>query len=163
MATPNPGKRADFIVRRQAFNFDTFQKDKLAKQIPAPVPVESLQDALARFNNDEKALLRVINTGLDESVKADAWSATDGWKVADKNMPTEKVYEGAIVSPGGVLTMVRTLAMTIFGMTPEMTKEEKKAKRQKALDFIKGNDGIREGLKNQAMASADDDDDDDND
>lgn len=160
MATPSPETRTT-VVRRQAFNFETFQKDKLAKTIKLPAPVNSLQEALARFGNNESALLKVVNVGLDENTKAEAWSSKTDWTLSEKNLPTQTKFAGDIIQPGGVMQTVRTLAMTIFGMTPEMTKDEKKARRQKALEFIKANSEIREGLKNQALAEDTEDEDDD--
>lgn len=157
MATPTEQRK--FTVRRQAFNFDTFAKDKLAKVIMAPAPVSSLQEALQRANGDEKALLKIINVGLDENVKNEASTSADGWMKADaSNNPTSESFTGAIVSPGGVMQTARVLAMTIFGMTPEMSKDEKKAKRQQAMEFIKANDAIREKLKTASLAAAEEDD-----
>lgn len=154
MATPTAPAPEKKVVRRQAFNFDTFVKDSLAKNYVVPSPVASIKDALAESGNDEKALVALINKGRAAEAADSAWASNDGWTIAEKNLPGSVPFTGAIVSPGGVMTMVRTLAMTIFGMTPEMSKDEKKTRRAKAMEFIKANDGIKEGLKNQALASA---------
>lgn len=159
MAQVSPEKK---VVRRQVFSFETFGKVSLAKNYVVPQGFKTLQDALAGVGNDESKLVALINAGVLEQAADTAKASNEGWTIAENNAPSTKEYTGEFISAKNVLATARTLAMTIFGMTPEMTKDEKKAKRQQALEVIKNTPALRDGLKNQAIAEGDDDEDEDN-
>lgn len=114
-------------------------------------PVASADEALARVGNDTKRFLQIINEGLltdatralreDESV---AWSAVDDeGKAVDMSQvipANQKAVNGLVLN----------LAKTIYGFNKDMTKEEKRAAKDKSVDFIRANDAIKEGLKKNA-------------
>jgi hypothetical protein len=139
-------------IQRTVFDLTAFDDVKLVKTIPAPTPVKSVEDALAACGNDVTALLAVINDGLKEKARDAAYEDISGFMVVDENgETTETPYTGTFADDKksklinlGVLGSAKMFA---GGAWDSLSKEEKRAKKQMAVDMIRANPAMLASLQ----------------
>ena len=140
-------------ITKTLFDLDSFEEVTLVK--PAPfTPVTSMSEGLARINNDASKALDIFNKGLRllerERIASDSEIP---WMLEDEEGNLSE-FSGTPADNGVVNALRLNLAKSIFGYNNAKTPEERKAAKQKALDFIKSNEQIKSGLKENASQSA---------
>lgn len=141
-------------VQKQVFDISEFENVTLAKEVPF-TPVASVTDALKALGNDNAKLLEVINAGLESEVRENARMNSEGWRTfiegtKDLNGP----FEGTAADKDDVDANVLTLAKTLYGYNKDLTKEAKRAAKDKAMELIKTTPAIRDGLVANALAKS---------
>lgn len=147
--------------QRRIFDLDTMEEVVLVK-VGSFTPATTSEEALQRVGNDTSKFLAIINEGLEaEAGRSLVTDNTVAWQAEDE--------EGAIVPFTGtpanqksVNGLILNLAKTIFGFgkvdakSSQAEKDANKLKnrtaKEKAIEFIKTNDAIKEGLKKNAAA-----------
>lgn len=151
LMTPSNGTAKTSRVQRTLFNLDTFQDVTLVKDFPAPAPVETVQDALARLGNDSKALMAIINGGLLAEERNKQAGDPNGWMELDEESGNVGgPFNGTVADIKKVNALVLTMAKTVFGYSKDLTNEQKEATKNQAKEFIQSTPKIREGLKTSA-------------
>lgn len=152
--TVTPGKE----VRRpqkSLFDLNTMSTVTLLKPYEFE-PVTTIGEAQARIGNDTAKLIAIVNRGLqsfqDEAVKADP---SIPWKMeveAEDGTTTLVDFTGTPADDKAVNALVLNMAKASFGYFAAKNAEEKNASKQKALDFIKRQPELIEGMKAQLEA-----------
>jgi len=150
MATPSgTSTKQQLKVTRGFFDFDEFETVTAGKLVDfTPLPNEAtMEQMLSICGNDMKKMRDLLNEGLKSATRDAGYYSDSGWyQLDEKKNVSATPYEGG-ADASDVNEMKRTIARTVYAYDPADTAEQKKAKMQQALDFIKGNPGIREGLK----------------
>jgi hypothetical protein len=136
---------------RSKFNLE----DVLLQKTTPFTPVQDASEALAQLGNDSDSFLRIINEGLRielrKKLEADTFSP---WYEVDPD--TKKVSDVPFTEPtvdsAAVSKLVMTIALVRYGYSADLTKEQKKAAKAKAFDFVKENAAI---LLQDAVSSTD--------
>lgn len=139
-------------ITRTVLNLDDFENVLIVKSPPPMVEVTSIEELQERLGNDTAKLLKVINDGLEDAYrKAFEENEQEPWHEWDdeKDEPNG-VFSGTIAEPKAVNSLVLTLAKTVFGFAKDMTKDQKKAAKASAMEMIKANDAIKQGLQKSA-------------
>jgi len=143
-------------ISRRIFDLNTFEEMTLVKSCPDPAPATSVEDVMARIGGDTSKLMSILNKGLVELTREELKNNDSVPEMVENEDGTLAAVEN--VQPadmGAVNNVVLTLAKTVFGFkNPRDAKpEEKEAVRvanrqskEKALEFIKGNDTLKAGL-----------------
>ena len=139
-------------VQNTIFDLNTMDEVTLIKPVPEFKPVTSTHDALARLGNDSARFLKVINDGL-ESEERDAVrdNSEIPWAVEDEEGNLVP-FEGVPADKKAVNTLRLNLAKSVFGLTKEMSLEEKQKAKSDAMEFIRSTPKIVEGLKKTAIS-----------
>jgi hypothetical protein len=125
-STPTPKLK----VTTSFFDSETMETVNVYKNVPAPV-VTSVEDTLSQLKNDPENLLFVLRKGLEAVARASAKNDVSGW-IDDE---TEKEYTGTPLDDKKVTLMINTFAK-INGYNAQMSKDEKKAAKEKAKATI---------------------------
>ena len=143
-------------ITKTVFDLVSFDEVTLVKAVPDFVPAENTSEVLARVGNDSTVMLELLNAGLKErerdsvSTNSDPWHTytldADGEPTGEINGP----FTGTPADMSAVNALQLTLAKTVFGYNKGMTKDEKRAAKNSALDMIKANDAIKAGLQKSA-------------
>lgn len=152
MSTPAEVKPKTLRVTRTVFDIVEFDDVLLAKDVPFE-PADSVETVLAKFENSKAKLLAIINKGLEAEVRNAAYNDLSGFHTLEDeakgpNSDLNGPYEGTPADKSKVNQLKMTLAKTIYGLAPNDSKEVKKAKKEKAMDFIRTNQDMRDGLAN---------------
>lgn len=124
------------------FDLNTFQTVEVVKQAPAQPPVASMAEALSRTNGDETKLVGLINKALEDLQKQELRDSAEPWMVKDDEGALS-AFDGSPADEEAVGALVITMARNLFGLTPQIKGDERRAIKQKALDFIRANEPIR--------------------
>ena len=173
MATPQPpkangGQDAPKMkeVTKTGTSLDTLQEVTLYKQVAHVPEIKDMKEALARVNNDQTKLLKMIRDGLQEEAVNVARNDENGWKVVDENgNQTDQTFSGALISRAilnpAVLAMCKIMTFPIQRNGKEIeiswdealdgTDEKGKLKEQ-ALATIRENKKMVESLKRKQQA-----------
>jgi hypothetical protein len=125
-------------VQRTGMDLATFSEITLKKVVPPMEPIDSIETALARVNNDNKRLLEVITRGLQ--------AEHDAAVIADPNIPWRTLtdegklngdYTGTLADAKKVNAFVLIMAKTQFGFDKSLPKEAKAAAKEKAKESVK--------------------------
>ena len=138
-------------VERTVFDLDSFEEVNLVKEVEY-TPVTSIEEALAKLENDAAKLLDVLNSGLLEVVKNAAAEENDGWHTYDDEKPEEinGEFSGTIADMKAVNSLTLTLAKTVYGFAKGLPKSAKKAAKESARELIRTTDSIKDGLRKSA-------------
>ena len=71
-------------VTKSGLALPSFENVSLYKDVEKVSDVSSLEDALSRVGNDEKTLLAIIQSGLQETAKENARADSSGWLKASE-------------------------------------------------------------------------------
>jgi hypothetical protein len=147
----------ELIVTKEVFDLDQFNEVKIGKKV-AYEPITTIDQALDRMANDQDRLVKIINSGLAEELKREARQSDEGWHSFDDEGKLNGPYDGTVANPKKVNIIVLGLAKSVFGFNKDMTKEQKRSAKEMAMQFVKSNETIREGLKKNAAFTGDEDD-----
>lgn len=140
------------------FNLDTFDSVKLVK-VGTFEPVETLEAAQARVGGDLAKLISLLNDGLKSHAQETLRTSAEPWHTYKKDETGEDteeingVFEGTLADEKAVDTLVLGMAKSVYGYKKDMTPEQKRASKEKAMELIKNTEPIREGLKESAKAA----------
>ena len=143
-------------ITRTIFDLSTMDEVTLVKAVPDFIPAENSAEVLARVGNDSIKLLAIMNDGLRAAEREAVANNTDPfhtYELDESGEPTDKVngpFTGIAADSGKVNALVLTLAKTVFGYAKNLTKPEKKAAKESALEMIRTNDAIKAGLQKSA-------------
>lgn len=147
----NPASTKKVPLVKTVTNLDTFGDVTLRKEFLFS-PVASLEEAAARLNNDTAKLLEVINDGLRAEAQRENRDSADGWMETDKDGNiTDKPFAGTIAHPKVVNAFVLNMAKTMFEYDNDAPKTERDAAKKAAIDFIKSQPKMVEGLKKRSV------------
>ena len=150
-ATPVAGSET-LKVQRTIFNLDTMEEVTLVKSIEFN-PVKDMQEFVARLGNDTAKILAVVNRGLRSEVQQSAVdNASIAWQAEDEDGKLSE-FQGTPADQSGVNNLVLSLAKQVFGYSKDAPVETKRAAKEAAINMIRSNDQIREGLKKNAAAT----------
>jgi hypothetical protein len=138
-------------VQDSVFDLTSFDDVTLYKEFQY-TPVTSAEEALARLGNDTDRLLKVINDGLIAEQKQVERANGEGWIALDDEGKPAGPFAGVRANGKAVGALVLTLAKSIFGFNKDMNKDQKRAAKESAMNFIRSNDQIRAGLQKSAAA-----------
>lgn len=140
-------------IERSVFDLDTMDEVSLVKVFQFD-EVGNPNEALARVGNDSAKFLKIINDGLRAEAKRNAVSdPTIPWKSETEDGKVED-FKGTPADSKKVNALVLTLAKTIFGFGKDMNREQKRTAKDSAMEMIKSNTAIKEGLKKNAAADS---------
>ncbi len=126
------------FVQTTGINLATFEDVTLRKVVPEMPPIDSIESALARLNNDNKRLLEVITRGLqaehDAAIKADA---NVPWRTVTAEGKINGEFTGTLADPKKLNPFVLVMAKTQFGFDKSMSKEQKAAAKESAQNAVK--------------------------
>lgn len=138
-------------IQKTVFDLDSFEEVKLVKVPPKMAEVASIDEFLARVGNDSAKALKIINDGLEDAYRKEfAEDPNQPWHTFGDEDEVNGEFSGTIAEPKAVNSLVLTLAKTVFGFSKDMTKEQKKAAKASAVEMIKGNEAIKDGLRKSA-------------
>ena len=138
-------------VQRTIFDLDTMEEVTLVKAVNFE-PVGSTQEALVRLGNNANKFLEVINRGLKSEEQASAVSNPSiPWQIEDEDGELS-TFEGTPADNKQVNALVLGLAKTVFGYSKDAGTDKKREAKASAIEMIRSNDQIREGLKKNAAA-----------
>lgn len=148
-------------VRKTQFDLAQFDDVTLVKQGTfEPVSVENATtEALQRLGGDSAKLAEVLNAGLKSMAMQTLRESADGWhtfELDSEGEPTDKVngpFAGQLADIKVVNGLVLSLSKSVFGFNKDMSKDQKRAAKEQAKEFIKSNPAIREGLAKTAVAT----------
>ena len=141
-------------VQRTVFDLNDFAEVLLVKET-SYTPVESIEAALAAVGNDSAKLLAVVNDGLRAETRRQAASTPENWHTFDEEGEINGAFGGVMADVKKVNATVLTLAKNVFGYSKELDKAAKRAAKDAAINLIKGNQVIRDGLTKTAALGAD--------
>ena len=152
--TPTPVTEVkDVPIQRTVTDLDTMDEVTLVRPF-AFTPVGSTQEALTRLGNDAKQFLAIINEGLRAEERRIAGSQTGDWYIMDEDgKPTSEVFVGTIADPKAVNSTVLNMSKMVFSNKlfsvawDKLTSDQKKSVKTAALEFIKSNPILCDGLK----------------
>lgn len=142
--------------QKSLFDLDSMSTVTLMKPYEFE-PVTNIKEAQERIGNDTAKLIAIVNRGLqsfqDETVKADP---NIPWKVEDEEGNLSD-FTGTPADDKAVNALVLNMAKASFGYLAISEKDperaaKKAASKQKALDFIKSQPVLIEGMKAQLEA-----------
>lgn len=145
-------------VQKTLFDLASFD-DVLLVKVGQFEPVSDVKDALVRLNGDTAALNKVINDGLKARAMQDLRSTADGWhtfKTDAEGELTDEIngpFDGQVADSKKVGNLVLSLAKSVFGFTKSMSKDEKRAAKEQAMEMVKSTPAIRNGLAKTAALS----------
>ena len=145
-------------ITKTVLDINTFTEVTLTKNVPDFIPAEDTTEVLARIGNDSAKMLELLNAGLKsaerEAVEKDSTIPFLCPALDDEGEETETLvpFTGIAANKDKVNALVLTLAKTAIDppLQKGMTKEEKRATKQAAMDLIKTTPTIKAGLQKSA-------------
>lgn len=153
---PSEQKPAIEPVRKSVFDLDTFADVTLVKPVTFD-PATSIEESLKRLGGDHSKLLSVINEGLLEVRKREVRSDDSPWMQeteAEDGTVALEAFDGTIADQKMVNNLVLNIAKSSFGYNKAAAAKDKAAKqkaKQAAMDFVSGNEVLKNGLKENAQ------------
>lgn len=139
-------------VQRTGLDLDSFEEKTLIKEVNF-VPVKSAKEAVEKLGGDAEKFLRVINEGLESEARRNAIEDSSiPWLEEDEESEEKTVFSGTLADRKVVNGLILNLAKSLFGYKKEIPTEKKRAAKESAMNLIKGNEQMREGLKQNAAA-----------
>lgn len=136
-------------VQRTIFDLDSFKEVKVGKEIPFQA-VASAEEALQRLGGSSEKFLGALNDGMRAELRREAAKNPADWRTYDDEGDINGAFTGTVADPKAVNALVLTLAKTIFGYSKDLDKDAKRKTKDSAMDFIKANEQVKEGLKKSA-------------
>lgn len=143
-------------ITKTIFDLNTMDEVTLVKTVPDFVAAENSAEVLARVGNDSAKMLALMNDGLRLAEREAVEKNSDPWhtyKVDESGEVTDEVngpFDGLAADSMKVNALKLTLAKTVFAYSKSMTKDEKRAAKESALEMIRTNDAIKAGLQKSA-------------
>jgi hypothetical protein len=150
MSAPSPV--TEYPVQKTVFDLDTFEEVTISKTYSF-VPVTSVQEALAKVDNDHAKLLAVVNEGLRTEVLRAARANKEGWLVEDEDGKTEP-FTGTVADTKRVNSLVLTLAK-LQGFAKDIGVDKKRAIKDSVKETIKNTPALRTMLAGAVSTTAD--------
>jgi hypothetical protein len=139
-------------VTSSVFDLDTMDEVSLIK-VKEHKPAESAKEAMERLGGDADLFLKVINDGLIAQAKNALKSDTNTpWQTTDEDGKVNGTFSGTPANAKAVNGLVLSLAKNVFGYAKENPIETKRAAKESALDMIRSNEMMKNGLKRTAAA-----------
>lgn len=136
-------------VQRGVIDLTTFE-DVLLVKVGEFEPVANQHEALARVSNNAEKFLEVINIGLKALAQQALRMSGENWHTFDDKGEVNGEFTGIPADSKVVNGTVLTLAKTVFGYGDVDSPEHRKAAKDKAKEFIKSNETIKNGLMKSA-------------
>lgn len=150
-ATPAPGVES-IRIQKTVFDLESFEDVTLVKEVPFS-PVAAIDEALARLGNDSAKLLAVVNDGLRSELRSTERDNSEGYFLADEDgKPSGETFAGIAADNAKVNAVVLAMAKSVFGLNPSMSKEQKRAAKDSAVNLVRTTPAIVEGLRVSAAA-----------
>jgi hypothetical protein len=144
-------------ITQTVFDLNTFDEVLLVKNVPDFIPAENMAEVLVRVGNDSAKVLELVNAGLKSNERAAIETNPQiPWHtfVLDaEGEPTKEingVFTGTPADFDKVNSLRLTLAKTVFGYSKSMSKAEKSAAKDSAMEMIKTTPAIKAGLQKSA-------------
>jgi hypothetical protein len=138
------------VVTAQVFDLKQFDNITLGKEIQLPAKPGSLSEAVEQFGNDQERLLNVIYEGMIQEATKKAeedesgYTGTGWHEFGDEGELENEEYVGKYadskkkdVINGMILNFAKVL-----GFNKSMTRDEKRAARDRAKAAIRSNDAM---------------------
>lgn len=143
-STVNPTPTIKYSpVTKTVFDLATFDDVRLTKEFVPPTEPKTLEDALAAVQNDQTKLLALIHKGLVAEARDAQYNDMSGFRQIGEDGEPGEVYSGKFADESqgklinaGILTMAKLYA---GGAWDSKNKDEKKALKEKAAEFIRSN------------------------
>jgi len=138
-------------VTSSVFDLDTMDEISLIK-VKDFTPAQSAKEAMDRLEGNADLFLAVINEGLATQEKRALKNDTTPWQVLDEDGKPTGPFQGTPANAKAVNGLVLSLAKNVFGYAKEQPIEQKRAAKESALDMIRSNEVMKNGLKRSAAA-----------
>jgi hypothetical protein len=135
-------------IQRKQFDLDSKEDVTLIKEVTFE-PVTSNAEALARVGNDAKQFLEIVNQGLKDWTREQSANDSTPWFIEDED-GEKTVYSGTSISEEKSKQLalnVLNMAKMLFGYSKQMSREQKKAAKEKAQSMLLSNPVVVESLK----------------
>jgi hypothetical protein len=135
-------------IQRKQFDLDSKEDVTLIKEVTFE-PVTSNAEALARVGNDAKQFLEIVNQGLKDWTREQAAGDSTPWFVEDED-GEKTVYSGSSISEEKSKQLalnVLNMAKMLFGYSKSMSRDQKKAAKEKAQSMLLSNPVVVDSLK----------------
>lgn len=137
-------------VTRSVFDLKEFDNIQLGKEVELPKKPESMQEVSDMFANNTQKLLDLIYEGMKEDAKDQARKDLSGFRVIDDE--TDKLgdlYEGKFAdeNKGKIINDAVLAIAKMQGFGKDKSKEEKRALKEKAREFLRANPAMIESLQ----------------
>ena len=139
-------------TQKQAFDLSTFEKVTLYKNFEPCKAPENIHEATQAVGGDTKKLLEIIHKGLISEQAKVVRNDPSGWMVEDEE-DNQIRFQGIVADQKAVNSLVLTLAKTAFQYDKNASLVDRKASKAKAENFVRSNEGLKEGLKISAAAA----------
>ena len=139
------------ILTKNVFDLATFDNVKVGIEFTPTPALSTMQDALAYLGNDESKIVAAINklkvegeekAALDQPISAFHSFVDDEDESKGLNGPANVVE----AHEDTVNTAVLNIAKQVYGYQRGLGSEHNKAARQKAIDYIRANPAVKDGL-----------------
>jgi hypothetical protein len=141
----------ELIITKSGLNGADFEPITLVR-VENFEPVTDLSAALAAVGNDEKALLAVVNSGLQDRIRETARNSATGWHTYALNAdgePTKEVngpFEGTLLDStveeklnGAILAFAKMDEAYTAGTTKTEKSQNRKNAKESARALLLGN------------------------
>lgn len=141
-------------VTSSVFDLDTMDEVSLIK-IKEFNPAQSAKEAMDRLGGDADLFLKVINEGLATQEKTKLKNDTTlAWSTTDDDGKPNGTFSGTPANAKSVNGLILSLAKNVFGYAKDNPIAEKRAAKESALEMIRGNEQMKNGLKRSAAADS---------
>jgi soluble cytochrome b562 len=137
--------------QKTVFDLQKFDNILLKKKFQVPAKPTDIKQVLNEtLHGDMDALLNLIHDGLVKQAQDAAYYSNEGWFLTDeKDEITSEPYSGNFASDNKrdmINAAVLTLAK-LNGYDKSLSAEEKKAKKEAAMEFLRKNPQMLGGLQ----------------
>lgn len=140
-------------IQQSVFDLAEMREIMLTKRGPFE-PVNSVPEAMQRCHGSNDKLLQVLNLGF-EALAAEELRQSEKypWLVVDEE-GNASVYEGRPADPKLMNAMVLNYAKALYGWKKAASKEEKREAKARAMEKIRGDAELRDGLMRNSENNA---------
>lgn len=150
MATPTTGP-ATKKVTKSVFDLAAFDDVQLVKTVQLPGRPESVEAALAIAQNDTAKFLDIFHAGLIEQTVESAREDMTGFLIVPEDGDPTEQYTGKYADEdtgkkinAAILTLAKMQSKADF---KSLKKEEKRALKDKATEFLRSNPAMLESIQ----------------
>lgn len=137
-------------TQKTVFDLAKFDNVLLKKKFQTPKHPTDIKEVLADMGGDMKKLLNLVYDGLMKQAQDAAYESNEGWYQTDeKGDITAEPYTGQFASEekrSQIQAAVLTLAK-LNGYDKNLSPEEKNAKKEIAMKFLRDNPAMLGGLQ----------------
>jgi hypothetical protein len=136
-------------ITNSVFDLQAFDDIKLVKDVEVPEKVGSVEEAVKLLDHNQEKLMEIINEGLQAVAIEAARKDLTGWKVEnDEGEPGEDYVGTPVDEKKGKLINAAVLAFAkMQGYHKDLSREEKRKKKDAAEDFLRNNPAIIASLQ----------------